>query len=403
MPEAAPSTQAIELAPRQREDATKLSRSEKPNRRYRIAFIGGRGVGGSYSGIETFYEEVGSRLVARGHDLTVYCRPHFTPGVDRYRGMRVRTVPAPRSKHLETLIHSGLSTVDALWRKFDIVHLHAIGSSVFALLPKLSGARSVVTVHALDWQRPKWSAAARLCLRFAEWTSVRFPSCTTAVSESVGDHLRRKYGKRVHVIRNGVAAKPRTPPSAVEALGILPRRFVLFVGRLSEEKRCHDLIEAFQRVRPAGMELVLAGGATYAAEYAQRLHAMASPAVRFLGWVDPISLGALYDHCALFVLPSSLEGFPVALLEAMANGAPVLVSDIGPNLEAIGDAGWSFHMGDVADLADSLTRLLTDPGALRTGGERARRRAEEEFGWDLVVTRFERVYDSLFDNQGATE
>jgi glycosyltransferase involved in cell wall biosynthesis len=367
----------------------------KPSDGYRIAFIGGRGIGAQYSGIETFYEEVGTRLAARGHDVTVYCRRHFTPAARSYRGMHVVRLPALRSKHLETLTHSLLATLHALVCHYDVVHIHAIGSSVFALVPRLFGCPTVVTVHALDWARPKWKGLARWCLRAAEWTSIAFPSRTTAVSASVAQYLETKYKKPIDVLPNGVNPTSPAPPTIIAKLGLHRRRYVLFVGRLSEEKRCHQLLEAFQGAVTDGLQLVFAGAATYALDYERRLRSLAGPAVHFLGWVDRQVLAELYSNCALFVLPSSLEGMSVALLEAMSYGAPVLVSDIPPNVEVVGDSGFLFREGDTDDLTRRLSRLLSAPESLRKVGQGARRRVQEHFSWDSVVTRLEAVYQGV--------
>ena len=161
----------------------------------KIAFIGARGVGGTYSGIETYYEEVGSRLAARGHEVTAYCRTYFTPDTELYRGIRVRRLPSLRSKHLETLSHSVLSTFDALFRDYDIVQFHALGSAPLSILPRVFGKKTVVSVRGLDWQREKWGRFARWVLRTGEWASVRFPSGTTVVSGTLRDHYRRNHGR----------------------------------------------------------------------------------------------------------------------------------------------------------------------------------------------------------------
>lgn len=366
-------------------------------RRYRIAFLGGRGLGRPHGGIETFYDQAGSRLAARGHEMTVYCRPRFTPSAPRYRGMRVRPLPTIGSKHLETLVHSGLSALHAATRAYDIVHIHAIGSSVFALLPRLLGRRTVVTVHSLDWQFPKWNALARRCLQFAEWTSVAWPTRTIAVSHALAAYLSRKYDTSVDVVPNGVTIEPPRSPARILDLALIPGSYVLYVGRLSEEKGCHQLISAFERADVPGVELVVAGGARYASAYERELRAIAGPRVRFLGWVDRSTLAELYSSCALFVLPSNLEGLCLALLEAMSYGAPVLVSDIAPNREAVRDAGFLFRAGDVADLYRQLGTLLSDAQLRGEAGLRARRRARAHYAWDVVVRRLEAVYDSLFE------
>ncbi len=361
-------------------------------RPFRIAFIGGRGVGAYYSGIETFYEEVGSRLAERGHVVTAYCRRSFTPSMESYRGILIRRLPAIPTKHLETLSHSFLSTIVAAFSDHDIVHIHAIGSAVFSWLPRVTGRRTVVTIHGIDWQRPKWKGLASLCLRAAEWASVRFPNSTVSVSQSVADHLSSVHHSSSVVVPNGVSLPAPAGASRIQALGLNSGKFVLFVGRLSEEKGCHDLIEAFQREPRPGLDLVLAGGATYTDPYEDRIRLLGGPQVRFLGWVDQPTLAELYAHCAVFVLPSSIEGLSVALLEAMSHGAAALVSDIAPNVEALGDAGWFFRRGDVSHLADRLSTLLGNEDLRRCLGAAARARVAEHFSWDAVVLGLERVY-----------
>ena len=144
------------------------SRSTSPGpaapRKLKIAFIGARGVVGTYSGIETYYEEVGSRLAERGHEVTAYCRNYFTPAIPTHRGIRIRRLPAVRSKHLETISHSMLATLDSMRRNFDIIQYHAIGSAPLAWIPRVFGHATVVSVRGLDWQRAKWGLVARNAL-----------------------------------------------------------------------------------------------------------------------------------------------------------------------------------------------------------------------------------------------
>src|SRR5438046_6442818 len=96
-----------------------------------IALIGGRGIGRPYSGIETYYEQVGSRLAAFGHEVLVYCRTHFTPRDVDPGGMRLLLQPCLRTKHTETFSHTLLCTADVMRRSVDIVQFHALGPSLF--------------------------------------------------------------------------------------------------------------------------------------------------------------------------------------------------------------------------------------------------------------------------------
>ncbi|HJT70950.1 MAG TPA: glycosyltransferase [Terriglobales bacterium] len=169
----------------------------------RIAFIGGRGVIGKYSGIETYYEEVGSRLAEQGHEVTVYCRTHFTPVAHTHRGLRILRLPTIRTKHLETFVHTFLSTVHACFCGYDIVHFHALGPSMFAFLPRLFGKKTVVTVQGLDWKRKKWGLFARAALKFSEWTSIKWPNTTVVVSRTLQQYYESRYRKECVYVPNG--------------------------------------------------------------------------------------------------------------------------------------------------------------------------------------------------------
>jgi glycosyltransferase involved in cell wall biosynthesis len=365
-------------------------------RRISLAYIGGRGVGGKYSGIETIYETVAPRLAARGHDVTIYCRRHFTPAGYELPGVRLVRTWSPGGKHLDTPWHSASSTLHALARRHDVVHFHALGASLLAWAPRLRGIASVTTVHGLDWQRAKWGRVARAVLRAGEWASVRAPHAATAVSRHLAEHLREKYRRHVVYVPNGVDETAPPPPEGVRRRGLEPGRYLLYAGRLSAEKGVHDLIEAHARAG-TGLPLVIAGGGVEPA-YEAELRRAAGRDVHFLGYVDSAALAELYAHAFLFVLPSHLEGLSVALLEAMSHGCPVAASDIPANLEVLDGLGFTFPPGDPARLADLLRDLAADPARVRAEGEALRRRVHEEYGWDHVAEMLETVYLEVLES-----
>jgi glycosyltransferase involved in cell wall biosynthesis len=181
--------------------------ANNPAKPVHIAFIGGRGVVGKYSGIETYYEEVGERLATAGARVTVYCRRHFTPPMNHYRSMRLVRLPTLRTKHLETLVHTFLSTVHACFSDCDIVHYHALGPSIFAFIPRLLGKKTVVTVQGLDWKRTKWRPLARIALKLGEWTSARLPDETVVVSRTLQQYYFSRYKKECAYVPNGTQVR----------------------------------------------------------------------------------------------------------------------------------------------------------------------------------------------------
>lgn len=108
-----------------------------------------------------------------------------------------------RTKHLETLIHTLLSTIHGCFSSCDVVQYYTLGPSLFSFLPRLFGKKTVVTVQGLDWQRKKWGWIARRALKFCEWTSARLPNATAVVSHTLEDYYREHYAKECAYVPNG--------------------------------------------------------------------------------------------------------------------------------------------------------------------------------------------------------
>jgi glycosyltransferase involved in cell wall biosynthesis len=357
----------------------------------RVAFIGGRGVVSKYSGIESYYEQVGIELARLGHQVTVYCRDYFTPPINTHNGMRVRRLPTIRTKHCETLVHTFLSTLRAMTSDNDVVHYHCLGPALFSFLPRLVGKKTVVTVQGLDWQRAKWGRIAAAILRLGERAAVSFPNATMVVSRTLQKYYREGYRHETIYIPNGSNPIQRRSTNYLRSQDLLPDNYVLFLGRLSPEKNCHLLIEAFEKVR-TDMKLVLAGGSSHTDGYVTNLRAHATERIRFLPWVSGSDLEQLLASAALFVLPSAMEGLSLALLDAMAAGVCVLTSDIPENREAVDGAGFTFRSGDAKELERMLDVLIRNPELRRQAGIRERDRIQKQYLWPEIALSIENVY-----------
>jgi glycosyltransferase involved in cell wall biosynthesis len=362
-----------------------------PKPRLKIAFIGGRGVIGKYSGIEGYYEEVGTRLAQAGHEVTIYCRTHFTPPQSEFNGTRLVRLPTVQSKHLETVLHTLLSTAHVLFRPCDIVHYHTLGPALFSWIPRLAGKKTVVSVQGLDWQRKKWGRCASAVLRIGERASARCPDATIVVSRKLQSYYRDRYGLETSYVPNGAVLWERRPASLIRAWGIDPGNYVLYLGRFSPEKNCHLLIEAFERINTE-TQLVLAGGSRTSDPYARRLYEHASERIRLVDYAAGQAFEELLTNAMLFVLPSDIEGLSLALLEAMAAGLCVLTSDIPENRELVDGVGFTFKSGDAADLERMLRLLIGDTHVREAAGRCARRRIQEQYLWSEVAREVERVY-----------
>jgi glycosyltransferase involved in cell wall biosynthesis len=281
--------------------------------------------------------------------------------------MKLVRLPTVRSKHLETLIHTSLSTLHSLTRGYDLVHYHALGSALFAFLPRLVGVKTAVTAQGLDWQRRKWGGLASMVLRLGESASVHFPNATTVVSHALQTRYREQHGVKAFYVPNGGALRERKDPRAILEWGLQSGGYILFLGRFSPEKGCHLLVDAFEQIE-TDAKLAMAGASSYCDEYTRKLQTHASERIRMLKWVSGETLDELITNAMIFVLPSDLEGLSLALLDALGAGLCVLTSDVPENREVVDGAGFTFQRGNAADLADRLRFLIGNPICARSRG-----------------------------------
>lgn len=343
------------------------------------------------AGIENFTEEVGWRLVERGHQVTVYVRPYVDVR-DVHRGVRIRHLPSLHTKHLDALSHTFLASLDVLFADVDIVHYHALGPSVFSLLPRLRGMKTIAQVHGLDWQRAKWSSFASRCLEAAEYAAVYFPHRTIAISTTLKAYFEAKYHRPVDYLPTGVKDYENREPREIRKWGLDKENYILFLSRLVPEKGCHYLIEAYERLAPA-KRLVIAGPCAAGEDaYCATLRRPDNRNVIFTGAATGELLEELFSNAYVYVLPSEVEGLSHALLQGLSFGRCVLASDIEPNREALGECGMTFKSRDVSDLQQKLQYLLDHPDFVHACGTAAKARVRAHYSWDTVVDRLEAIY-----------
>ena len=361
----------------------------------RIAMIGVKSIPAA-GGIARYAEELGSRLAARGHDVTVYCRKHYLDDPASgatHKGMRRAVTPGLRGKYFDAPTHTLTAAVDSLWKDFDVLHVHGLAPGfVTPFVRGMSRKRIVLTVHACDWQGSKWGSIARQCMKQAAGVALGFSHRVTVVSRGL-EQLMRENGHDACYAPPGVRVPEIMPPAEILAHGIEPHRYVLCVARLMPEKGIHYAVEAFKRI-PGDLQLVIAGDCPYRSGYVDRLKAEADDRVKFVGYATGRFLEELYSNAYLYLQPSDLEGLSVALLEAMSYGRCVLASDIPQNVEGLGGHGHLFRAGDVDALTHQLQRLLDDPLACRSEFDPAREHVAREFNWERTTDIFEDVYAS---------
>ncbi|MGA2488614.1 MAG: glycosyltransferase family 4 protein [Anaerolineales bacterium] len=333
------------------------------------------------AGAENVAEQIGSRLVARGHVVTVYVRPHYTWFTSKaYKGMRLVHLPSIPTKNFDAITHGFLSSLAVLASDADIAHIHSTGNSIFAFLPRLRGIKTVVQSHGLDWQRSKWGRLAKLYLHLTDYSTVHFPNAVTAVSRKLTNYYQNLTRRKVIYIPNGIASIERRSPDLIHSYGLKGNDFIFFAARLVPEKGAHYLIEAYKRIK-TNKKLVIAGDGTFNDPYAAKLKSHANEQIIFPGFVHGSLLQEFLSNAYLYVLPSEIEGLSTGLLEAMNYGNCVLVSNIEENMEAIGDSGFTFNRGDVDDLESTLKRLINESELVIDYRNRASMYVRSCFDW----------------------
>lgn len=369
------------------------ARSERP---LRVAMIGLRGIPATYGGVERAVEELAAQLAERGHEVTVYARTAYSErGRSEFRNVSITRLPQINTKHLEAASHSLLSLLHALVRgRFDVIHLHATGPGALAPVARWAGVPVVVTIQGLDWRREKWGRGARTVLQLASRVAATGPDRAIVVSRELERYYRDELGAATSYIPNGVVSEQ--PPAAPAMLDLEADSYVLFLGRLVPEKHVHTLIRAYRRVE-GSMPLIVAGPGTHSPDYVAEICLLAEQddRVRILGPQYGREKAWLLHNARVFVQPSSIEGLPIALLEALAAGCFPVVSAIPENLEPVTvegkRLGISFPVGDEPALARALQAALDHPERSMTS-ERLGTHVRREYDWDSIALRTEEIY-----------
>ncbi|HXT63015.1 MAG TPA: glycosyltransferase [Pyrinomonadaceae bacterium] len=360
----------------------------------RIAILGTRGIPANYGGFETFAEHLSTRLVARGHAVTVYCRAHYTsPRQLEFQGVRLEVLPTIRHKYFDTVVHSFLSALHAVMGRYDAALICNAANAPFAPVLRLTGTPVALNVDGLEHKRKKWNWVARRYYLMAERLATVLPTATVTDARVIQDYYKARYGTESTMIAYGADVERRPDPT-VRKWRVEPNRYVLYVSRLEPENNAQLVIEAFKRVRTAH-KLLIVGDAPYAQEYIADLkeRAQDDPRIIFTGFVFGRDYKALQQNAYCYIHATEVGGTHPALLEAMGFGNCVLTLAAPENIEAIGDAGIPY--ADANDLAEKLQRVLRDGSLVQAYRNRAQSRVTEKYDWDYVVDRYEELFAKM--------
>jgi glycosyltransferase involved in cell wall biosynthesis len=360
----------------------------------RIAILGTRGIPANYGGFETFAEHLSTRLVARGHDVTVYCRAHYvSPRELEFQGVKLKVLPTIRHKYFDTIVHSFLSALHAVPERYDAALICNAANAPFASILRLTGTPVALNVDGLEHKRKKWNSIARRYYLMAERLATILPTRTVTDARVIQEYYLARYRAASTMIAYGAEVE-RRPDPLVRRWRVEPNRYVLYVSRLEPENNAHLVIEAFKRVRTAH-KLLIVGDAPYAREYINDLKARArrDRRILFTGFVFGRDYRTLQQNAYCYIHATEVGGTHPALLEAMGFGNCVLTLAAPENIEAIGDAGIAYT--DENDLAEKLQRVLRDGSLVQSFRNRAQARVLEYYDWDYVVDQYERLFAEM--------
>lgn len=370
--------------------------------RLRIAMLGHKRIPSREGGIEIVVEELSTRMVNLGYDVTCYNRSghHIsgkqfdTQSLKEYKGIKLKNVLTINAKGLAAMTSSFFGAIAIAFSKCDVVHFHAEGPCAMLWIPKLFGKRCIATIHGLDHQRAKWGKFASSYIMLGEKCAVRYADEIIVLSNGVQQYFKDTYSRNTIFIPNGVN-KPQIRQADLiqNKYGLKKDSYILYLGRIVPEKGLRYLIQAFKQVE-TDKKLVIAGGSSDTDEFMLELKSMAQDDERiiFTGFVQGQTLEELYSNAYIYTLPSDLEGMPLSLLEAMSYGNCCVVSNISECTEVVQDKAVVFEKSSVLDLKDKLQNLCNDVGLTNAYKKDASEYICNKYNWNDVVKRTLELY-----------
>ncbi len=375
----------------------------KTKEQLHICMLGHKRIPSREGGIEIVVEELSTRMVALGHEVTCYDRRgHHVSGKEfdtkkrvEYKGIKLKTVPTINQKGLAAMSSSFFGAIMSAFGKYDIVHFHAEGPCAMLWFPKLFGKRCIATIHGLDHQRAKWGRFASAYIMLGEKCAVKYADEIIVLSEHVQNYFKDRYKRETKFIPNGVN-KPIIQKANLikEKYGIEKDKYILFLGRLVPEKGIKYLIEAFKQVQ-TDKKLVIAGGTSDTEKFFEELKEIAKDDDRiiFTGFVQGRILDELYSNAYVYTLPSDLEGMPLSLLEGMSYGNCCLVSNIDECTSVVEDKAIVFEKSDVTDLKEKLQLLCDNDNIVSDYKSSAADFICQKYNWDDIVRKTIQLYE----------
>ena len=370
----------------------------------KILMVGHKRIPSREGGVERVVEELGVRMVEKGHTVYAFNRSgkHVSgkefetthEKLKSYKGIKIKTVPTINLKSLNAVIYAFFATIAATFRRSDVIHFHTEGICAFLFLPWLFRKNIVVTIHGLDWKRDKWKGFSKKFIMFGEKCAAKFADKIIVLSEDTKQYFLDTYKRETVYIPNGANPVVNRQADIIKQKNDLEKdSYILFLARLVPEKGLHYLLDAFRDI-DTDMKLVVAGGGSHSNDYVEKVTKLAARDDRVImtGFVQGQELDELYSNAYLYVLPSDIEGMPMSLLEAYTYGNCCLISDIYENVNFAPEKGITFKHSDVDDLKKKLEELIHNEELVKENKTGTTEYILKKFSWDEIVDKTLKLY-----------
>ena len=341
-------------------------------------------------------EQLATRLVEdHGATVTVYCRNHYyDERSPEYRGVRRVFLPAPGGKNFESLIHSTLSIMHAMFGPYDAVFVLDPGNGPLCWPLRLRRRPLVIHTDGLGWQRRKWSKLQRRYYKWSEQVSVRVADALITDARAMQRYYVDEYAAVSSFIPySGVDGAPPSD-EGLRRFDLQARGYYLAVARLEPENNI-DLIINEYRTSSCTRPLIVVGGSPYRTPYAKAILAESDPWVRCVGPIyESAILNGLYRDCFAYLHGHEVGGTNPSLLRAMQAGAPCAATDVVFAREVLGNDGLFFSKAP-GELAALLSRIDGQAEELSQRGVALRARADAQYRWDAIAAAFATLFGIL--------
>lgn len=371
----------------------------------KVMMIGQKTVPSRDGGIETVLTKLTPELVRQGFEVVCLNRnvekqnDEFQKHLikNSYRGVKVKKVFTLRIKGLSAVTSSFFASIYAAFSDASIVHYHAEGPSFWIQIPKFFGKKSVVTIHGLDWKRDKWqNGIGSLYIRWAEKKIAKYADEIIVLNKSTQEYFKKEYDRQTTIIPNGISKPSRREIDSLKQYGLSKDGYICSVSRLTKEKNIETLIKAYKKIK-TDKKLLIVGDSSDSDDYKNYLHTVANgdSNIIFTGFLAGRSLEEVYSNAYMFVIPSKLEGMPMALLEAMSFGDFVIGSDIPEIADILEEGGLLFDPNNVDDLAKKMTFALNHKEIVNRCKLNSKQIFKDQYNWDSIAKRTVKIYEKL--------